>query len=76
NAVMDLLPFCTTDQERPLSKEQVIGLSDVAGSLKEVVLLALRASVDGEAARVLEEAVGKERVASVVEFWADEYVVE
>jgi hypothetical protein len=59
-----------------LSQDQVIALSDVAGSLKEVVLLALSAAVDEGAKEHLERAVGVEAAAGIVDFWVDEWVAD
>lgn len=72
NAAMDLLPYCTHPH---MSKEQVIGLSDVAGSLREVVLLALRAGVDDSAREVLARAVGAEAAEGIVDFFREEWCV-
>ncbi|KAF2797612.1 hypothetical protein K505DRAFT_397779 [Melanomma pulvis-pyrius CBS 109.77] len=72
NATMDLLPYCTHPH---MSKEQVIGLSDVAGNLREVVLLALRAGVDDSAREVLASAVGGEAAEGIVDFFREEWCV-
>jgi hypothetical protein len=73
--VTDILPYCTT--EPPLQQEQVIALSDIAGSVKELVLLALGAEA-GDAVCVgkMEGAVGAETTGSIVEFFAAEWEVE
>ncbi|KAH8725326.1 hypothetical protein GQ44DRAFT_681788 [Phaeosphaeriaceae sp. PMI808] len=75
NVVADLLPYCTT--EPPLRQEQVIALSDIVGSLREFVLLALGAS-SGEAgcADRLISAVGEKTAGNIVDFFVDEYEVE
>ncbi|KAI4648858.1 uncharacterized protein J4E79_009930 [Alternaria viburni] len=75
NAVNDLLPYCTT--EPPLSQAQVIALSDVVGSLKELVVLALGAAsgVPGSMKK-LEGAVGSQAAVNIVEFFADEWEIE
>ncbi|KAI4701575.1 hypothetical protein J4E81_003315 [Alternaria sp. BMP 2799] len=75
NAVNDLLPYCTT--EPPLSQAQVIALSDVVGSLKELVVLALGAAsgVPGSMEK-LEGAVGSQAAVNIVEFFADEWEIE
>lgn len=77
SAVMDLLPYCTT-QTKPLSRAEVIGLSDVAGSLREVVLLALRGGggVENEEMGGLDGVLGPDRANGVMEFWGDEWVVD
>jgi hypothetical protein len=72
-AINDLLPYCTT--EVPLTQAQVIGMSDVAGNLKEVMLLALRAKTDERAAMELVGAVGQETASGIVEFFSDEFEV-
>lgn len=75
-AVTHILPYCTT--EAPLRQEQVIALSDVVGSVKELVLLAVGAAA-GDSACVdkLEGAVGGAHTAGcVVEFFAGEWEVE
>jgi hypothetical protein len=59
-----------------MSREQVIGLSDVAGSLREVVLLALRARVDNGAREVLTRAVGEDATEGLVEFWRGEWIAD
>jgi hypothetical protein len=75
SAVTDILPYCTT--EPPLLQEQVIALSDVAGSIRELVLLALGATVgDAGCAEKMEGAVGATTMGSVVEFFAEEWEVE
>lgn len=75
NTVRDLLPYCTT--EPPLNEAQVIALSDVVGSLKELVLLALAAaSGNVESTRRLECAVGGQAAANIVEFFVDEWEIE
>ena len=76
SVVNTLLPYCTA--ERPLNESQVIATTDVAGSLKELVLLALGAK-DGEKECVsrLEGALGSEQaVAGVVDFFSDEFELE
>ena len=75
NAVNDLVPYCTT--EPPLSQAQVIALSDVAGSLRELVVLALSAAsgVPGRMEK-LEGAVGSQAAVNIVEFFADEWEIE
>lgn len=59
----------------PLTEQQVIGLSDIAGSLREVVVLALRARTDERVAKVLAEAVGEGGMRGVVEFWEEEFEI-
>ncbi|KAI4907468.1 hypothetical protein J4E90_009497 [Alternaria incomplexa] len=75
NAVNDLIPYCTT--EPPLSQAQVIALSDVVGSLKELVVLALGAAsgVPGSM-EILEGAVGSQAAVNILEFFADEWEIE
>ncbi|ORY05682.1 hypothetical protein BCR34DRAFT_590818 [Clohesyomyces aquaticus] len=70
----DLLPFCVTGMQ--LNSEEVIGLSDIAGSLKEVVLLALGASVDSDTRSTIEKAVGSDAAERVILFWGEEWVAE
>lgn len=56
---------------------QVIALSDVVGSLRELVLLALVAAVgDAESMGILEGAVGRQGAICVVEFFEDEWEIE
>lgn len=75
NAVSELLPYCTT--EPPLNQEQVIGLSDAVGSLKELVLLALGAAAgDAGCVERLESAVGGQAAANIAEFFIDEWEIE
>lgn len=75
NVVNDLLPYCT--REPPLNEAQVIALSDVVGSLRELVILALGAA-SGAAGCMekLEGAVGPQVAGNIVEFFADEWEVE
>ncbi|KAH7076577.1 hypothetical protein BKA63DRAFT_552480 [Paraphoma chrysanthemicola] len=75
NAVTDLLPFCTTGP--PLQEEQIIALSDVAGSLKEVMMLALGAAAgDRTCVDKLEGAVGRAAAVRIVDFFGEEWEVE
>lgn len=74
NAATDLLPWCASHGR--LSREQVIGLSDVAGNMKEVVLLALSAGVDESAKTKLERALGDEAAFGIIEFWGNEYAID
>ncbi|KAH7086765.1 hypothetical protein FB567DRAFT_526179 [Paraphoma chrysanthemicola] len=75
NAVTDLLPFCTTGP--PLQEEQIIALSDVAGSLKEVMMLALGAAAgDRGCVDKLEGAVGRDAAVRIVDFFGGEWEVE
>jgi hypothetical protein len=64
NAAIDLLRWCTADM--PLNNEQVIALSDVAGSLKELMMLALTAKVDEGASEQLIRAVGEDATAGTL----------
>jgi hypothetical protein len=50
----------------PLNNEQVIVLSDVAGSLKELMVLALTAKVDEGASEQLIRAVGEDATAGTL----------
>jgi hypothetical protein len=50
-------------------------MSDIAGSLKEVMLLALQAKTDERVARNLVRAVGQETASGIVEFFSDEFEV-
>ncbi|OAL07603.1 hypothetical protein IQ06DRAFT_13004 [Phaeosphaeriaceae sp. SRC1lsM3a] len=75
NVVTDILPYCTT--ELPLTQEQVIALSDVAGSVKELALLALSASAgDCVSIETLHAAVGTATANNIVDFFVDEWEVE
>ncbi|XP_014556346.1 hypothetical protein COCVIDRAFT_100055, partial [Bipolaris victoriae FI3] len=75
NTVHDLLPYCTT--EPLLNEAQVIALSDVVGSLRELVPLALAAAAgDERSLRKLESAVGKRDAVGLVEFFVDEWEIE
>jgi hypothetical protein len=75
NAVSDLLPYCT--MEPPLNGTQVIALSDVVGSLRELVLLALSAaSGDRGSVEKLEGAVGQQAARNIMEFFVDEWEIE
>lgn len=71
----DVLPYCTT--EPPLTQEQVIALSDIAGSVKELVLLALTAaSGDRSSISKLTSAVGSMTADNIIDFFIDEWEVE
>lgn len=72
-AYHNLLPYCTV--EMPLNEQQVIGLSDVAGSLKEVMLLAMRARTNEQYAMHLGDAVGAQALGGVVDFFTDEFEI-
>jgi hypothetical protein len=72
-AINDILPYCTA--EMPLTQDQVIALSDIAGNLKEVMLLALQAKVDEHVANELVRAVGPEVAKGIVDFFGDEFEV-
>lgn len=75
NAVIDLLPYCTAGA--PLRQDQIIALSDIVGSLKELALLALGASAgDAVSGDKLTGAVGQETASDIVAFFADELEVE
>jgi hypothetical protein len=75
NVVVSLLPYST--MEPPLRQEQVIALSDVVGSLKELVVLALGAAAgDVACADRLENAVGTTTASNIVEFFVEEWEVE
>ncbi|KAF2026485.1 hypothetical protein EK21DRAFT_25948, partial [Setomelanomma holmii] len=75
NAVTDLVPFCTTGP--PLNQEQVIALSDVAGSLKELMLLALGAAAnDTGCVNKVECAIGRAKAFDIVQFFAEEWEID
>jgi hypothetical protein len=69
--------LATSTTSTPLTRAQILALSDEAGSLRELVLLALGAGAGepGCVARLV-RAVGEEGAQAVVEFWGDEWVVE
>ncbi|KAH6638198.1 hypothetical protein C7974DRAFT_156088 [Boeremia exigua] len=73
--VATLLPHCTV--ETILSKDQVIAVSDVAGSLKELVLLALGAKDgDEECMGRLEGALGRDQgLTGLVDFFSAEFEI-
>lgn len=74
--VTKLLPYCTV--ERPLDQSQVIAITDVVGSLKELTLLALAAK-DGnqECIGRLNDALGNEQALSgVIDFFSDEFEID
>ncbi|CAN9128356.1 unnamed protein product [Alternaria alternata] len=75
NAVNGLLPYCTT--EPPLDEAQVIALSDVVGSLRELATLALGAASGAAGCmKKLEGAVGPRAAGNIAEFFADEWEIE
>ena len=75
NAVTDLLPYCTTGP--PLRQDQVIALSDVVGSLKELVLIARGAAAGQDGCeKKLIDAVGVDTASNVVGFFMDEWEME
>jgi hypothetical protein len=69
--------LATSTTSTPLTRHQILALSDEVGSLRELVLLALGAGAGepGCVARLV-RAVGEEGAQAVVEFWGDEWVVE
>lgn len=71
-----LLPHCTVDI--PLNEHQVIAITGVAKSMKELVLLALGAKDSGEeCASRLEDALGSEQAAAgVVSFFSGEFEIQ
>lgn len=75
STVTDILPYCTT--EPPLTQEQVIAISDIAGSLQELALLALSAAT-GDTAREnkLIHAVGPIAASNIADFFIGEWEVE
>lgn len=74
-SVTTLLPYCTTGP--PLSEAQVIAISDIAGSLQELVQLALGAVAgDAECVRTLENTVGGQAAAHIAEFFMDEWELD
>jgi len=75
SAVTDILPYCTT--EPPLKQEQIIALSDVVGSVGELVVLALGAAEGNRAcADSMARAVGAAAAGSIVDFFTEEWEVE
>jgi hypothetical protein len=75
NVVQHLLPYCTT--EPPLTGPQVIALSDVAGTLRELMLVALGAATGNiEFAARLENSVGSQAALNIVEFFVDEWEID
>lgn len=75
SVVTDVLPYCTT--EPPLTHEQVIALSDVAGSVKELVLLALTAAAgDRASTEKITAAVGQTTTHNIIDFFVDEWEIE
>ncbi|KAF2013398.1 hypothetical protein BU24DRAFT_236777 [Aaosphaeria arxii CBS 175.79] len=72
--VTDLLPWCTATGR--LSEPQVIALSDVAGSLKELMLLSLRAIKEEGTRQAVESLLGPELARCVIEFWAEEWIAD
>lgn len=75
SVITDVLPYCTT--EPPLTQEQVIALSDIAGSVKELVLLALTAAAgDCASTENIVAAVGQNTANNIIDFFIDEWEVE
>ena len=63
--------------EPPLNSAQTIALSDIAGSLKELALLALgAASGDADCGEILDAAVGARTAANIIEFFVDEWEID
>ena len=73
-AGMDLLPFCTT--EGTLSRSETVGLSDVAGSLREVVLLASSGQPNETSKDVLNGALGGHTASCIRDFWTGEWTAD
>jgi hypothetical protein len=59
-----------------LSNEQAIALSDIGGTLKEVMLVALASAIDADARAEIESAVGPDAAAAIIEFFGQEYTVD
>ncbi|KAF3052007.1 hypothetical protein E8E11_011142 [Didymella keratinophila] len=76
SAVKTLLPHCTADI--PLNDAQVIAVTDVAGNLRELVLLALGAKDgDEDCMHRLGSALGSEQaLEGVLDFFSGEFEVE
>jgi hypothetical protein len=75
STVTTLLPYCTTGP--PLQQDQVIALSDIVGSLRELVLLVRGAATgDAKCEEKLVGAVGTETASNIVGFFADEWEIE
>ena len=75
NAVSDLLPYCSTGP--PLGKEHVIALTDVVGSLKELVLVSISAaSGDTRCVESLKSAVGGQNAENIVDFFTTEWEID
>ena len=72
-AFKDILPYCTS--ELPLTQDQVIALSDIAGNIKGVMLLALHAKLNEHVAKILVNAVGQEAAKGIVDFFSDEFEI-
>ncbi|KAF1949437.1 hypothetical protein CC80DRAFT_598892 [Byssothecium circinans] len=73
NIFTDILPYCILEGQ--LTEDQVINLSDLAGSLKEVMLLALQAREDPHVKGALIQAVGENAANGIVEFFEGEFGV-
>lgn len=76
NATTTLLPYCTADT--PLNDSQVIAVTDVAGNLQELALLALGAKAGDEDCMLrLGNVLGSgQALAGVVDFFSGEFGVE
>jgi hypothetical protein len=75
STVTTLLPYCTTGPS--LRQDQVIALSDIVGSLKELVLLVQGAATgDAKCEEKLVGAVGTETASNIVRFFVDEWETE
>ena len=59
----------------PLNEQQIIGLSDIAGSLKEVMLLGMRAQTHESYAMQIENVVGADAMRGIVDFFRDEFEI-
>ncbi|KAF2806651.1 uncharacterized protein BDZ99DRAFT_347930, partial [Mytilinidion resinicola] len=72
--IQHLLPYCT--KRGVLNEADITNLAEVAGSLRELVAMALRGEVDALGRDVLEGAMGVEMAQGVREFWGEEWVVD
>lgn len=74
SAGLDLVPYCTTRAK--LNREEVLNLSDLAGGLNDLVILAVGGYVNEEGTDVLDGALGKEVADGIRAFWAEEFLIE
>jgi hypothetical protein len=69
NTALHVLPWCTTDA--PMRRETLVALTDQTTCLRDVASLR-----DGDAQELIDGGMSEEDVRGILEFWAEEWVVD